>query len=311
LDKVKPGYINRNYMDELIRVYILKYKDLGYETFNLKKASRRALLLWKSVGLIETKESIVRGRGKSSYISNIEVSFSKLLLKDRSLSDFLIFSYKPYKLIKLGGGEEFLFSDSFFSLKRVRVSSIKNKNTCRHGILGALKLSQTPIKVDKDSISILKEELEGEFVIGIEGDLLKKLDGVGISVDDLKNTSMSWWWVILENNSAARDLNRELFTESRELFDLPALKKKLLGLIRLRNSIIKGFNSSLGIPLTPAKASSHFFKKKAGLSKKVVALIKDSGRFDEFLSLEPLLEDIESRTQFLKDAELQWSKSHS
>ena len=45
LDKVRLGHVNRNHMDELIRLYVLKYGAIGYKTRYLKRASRRALLL--------------------------------------------------------------------------------------------------------------------------------------------------------------------------------------------------------------------------------------------------------------------------
>jgi len=309
LDKVRPGCVNRHNMENLIHTHISKYRDLGYRVDDLRRASRRALLLWKAAGFVKIKETILRGG--SSFTSNIEVSFPKLLSKDRSLKDFLIYSYEPYKLISLESGEEFLFSNSFFSLKRVRILSKKNINTCSHGVEGALILSQTPITVDKDSAPILKDELENEFCTSIEGDLLNRLGNIGVGIEDLKNPDMGWWDVILENSGAARELNKSYFIEGRERFNLPTLKRRLSRLVRSRNSIIKDLNSSLGLTLTSSKVSSYFFKKDFSLPKKNLLLLENSNKFNDFLALKQVFHDIDLCAKLLKGAETEWAKSHS
>lgn len=98
-------------------------------------------------------------------------------------------------------------------------------------------------------------------------------------------------------------MNKDSFIESRKLFELPPLKKKLLNLTRLRNSIIKGLNASLSISLTVFKVHSYFFQKKNNLPKKVILLLKNSDKFAEFLSLRGLFNDIELNTDFVKEAE--------
>jgi hypothetical protein len=158
LDSVEFGKINRSDMDQLIDDYVIKYRMLGFKVDNLKKFSQRALLILASKDLVFTELICSKNNSTNGTQTLVYISF-KFKLNSSILDYFITRSEAPYSAVAIEG-VDFLCSNSFFHIKRIRIKSPRNLNVVEHGLEGALYLSQTPMRINKEYKTFVLDEIK-------------------------------------------------------------------------------------------------------------------------------------------------------
>lgn len=175
--------INRSPMLEILRCLSSLNSYIGICEEKLIKNGKRALLILKIHNKISIEETVSR---KNGFKSSVEVIFNLFNGENPTIYNFLVFSKRKYFHLKIDY-EDFLIGESPFLLFKIRTSSKSNINLTTHGLSGAITLSQTPIKIDKDSVDIVRKEL----LIDLENVLKKHKDLIDLESSQIFSSNLS------------------------------------------------------------------------------------------------------------------------
>lgn len=279
-------------MSSMLEDIVLLYSYIGVRYPTTIRDGRRALLLLSEEGLLAISEVVAR---KGGYKSTIRIDFKVFKGLEISINDFLTFSTRPYHHVKIGS-LDLLLGINPLPPFRVRTSSKNNINVALHGVKGAIKLSQTQLSLDRDSIGFLKEELNLE----LNKELAKYRGTYDVSVSDVTSSNMRWWKVIMETKEEINDWKEEILEDKKRGVDLAGLKVELKKKNMELEELLDGLSASSGYSLTTQKVRRLIGSRKTTLVGSTI-LKKIGGEAEE--RIEILLSKIDSLSKQLKDSE--------
>jgi hypothetical protein len=245
LDSVEFGKINRSDMDQLIDDYIIKYRTLGFKVSNLKKISQRTLLILATKDLISTE--LVCSKNGSTNETQTLVYVSFMFKLNVSVLDYFISrSEMPYSAITVEG-VDFLCSDSFFRIRKIRIKSPKNLNVVEHGLEGAIRLSQTSMRINKDYRTFVLDEIK--ILFKTEGYMNNIPKHLSFKEEDLSDSKMLWWDKLLEENLIFKKLISEDIEISQQKKSIHLIKKDFYDVKKSIKIGLKKNKKRLEIPI--------------------------------------------------------------
>lgn len=243
LNELNFTYTDRSYLVNKVLIdCIWKYKSLGYNLPKIDKFAKKFILGIKIMGLAEFKE--VRGKDNTKFTKKVLINFFfKKLKEGYFLESFLVYSKVPYQKVtlRIGKGKTVIFitNNGFFGLRSVRIYTPRNKNTVNSSLDATIKLSQTPISINQELVSLVKSEL----VKDLEDEVAlveKTLDGAyEFKIQDLLASDYRWWSEFLSLKKVVDALLVESISSSRESFDLNKLKAELLEKNKVINEALR------------------------------------------------------------------------
>jgi hypothetical protein len=147
--------INRNTFIHKLHHESIKYSHIGYDDVLIDKNIKKMLLILDDKKIIIIKKIITK-KGNLYKTNNLLIFDLKYINHFRIMN--IQYSTIPYKLKKICG-RYYYHTYNFDSLSNILITSPKNRNIVVSNINSAIKLSSTPLKINKKYMKIVEKEL--------------------------------------------------------------------------------------------------------------------------------------------------------